>query len=1319
MPPINPTIARIDVMVNGQRNIDRLADSYLAVERNARTAGRSIQNLGVSQTGFGRGVGGILQQINNFSTRLASHTQQVNAANRATGSWGGSILKLTRSMVLFSVLLPLVKLPETVIRSFSNFVDVGVEWEHNLRSINSLLNLQGDQYTQYNNTLRATTVQYGLMGDEVGGAVKQIASTLGVLQRNTQGLDAAQRAQQDMNDTLALTDKIAKLSRSSFEDMNSVQEAAFTMLSSGKLTLDQADQAFDSLFRTVQVGRTTFDQFNKSAGQFIPLAQDWIDAAGEGADNASARFERLTGVLNAFEAASMTLGSAKAATGLGQIFQALSRGSGAQSQMVQMTENMRRIQGLGQQYDITPQGLYATGNVQDVFAKIRNVMGPQGLLVTQYVNQLKTFGRLQDETAARASRSHFLLTQYLGNVRAARAFEAIDPNSLAEAATAHAAAPGEAGGFEQYQQDPKAAADRASRAMEVVKVNVFDAMQKAFIGLNLGVANLFDDISKQIEGGAGGQSVFTRLAYIGGRIIDAFSNWYTTGGKRQVAQFGHDLGAFIANAITSFFGGKDGQNAIADAAITFSKAFAGAVAENLPQLLGAVLSSAIGQAVVSYLTYKMGGAPTAVAGIGAVATTAGLQSGGLPGQIAGGAALGFGLLTAGKVLWNRPLRYTGTGDSRVGVAGTSPGEIFMNSRAGAIARRGGPQYTGAGFISGGERGYRGALRDQVWAVDPVTGNPMPGVVATVPGIANRRTLTTAGGSSTGRKLQMAGGLGTSAALLAIGAMQAMNANPGERSRAMGGAIGSTAGMLLGGLLGSIPAVMSAGIGIPVAIAGGLGGQMLGGHLGEMAGGALAPWLEPLLSGGQGPTAATGDQELQAQNTLSNGIDSSQMARDIEQMNRQMQANGTGFGGVAVATKTAGASAPGTGGGPLSNNFIDQYDPASPLTKSQADAACGPAATAFFTKAYGRNPTLQEAYNLQNQIQGGGAVGFDIANHGGSAIGSMVGAINQMAGADVATAHSTGDKDWRGVDWGALAEGAKAGIPGVVNVGPNKNFPGHYFQIAGYNPATNQFNVGTSGTNLRGGKAWMTPEEMQAFGPGIGYITGTNAGLAGTGGGGVAGAATRNGGFDLNVSNPYAQQAYDIAIKAGMDPAGAQIFARQIGWESGNWSADVVSGKRHSTAGAVGIAQIMPDVAAAAGVNPLDPTAALTYAANRDVGALKTYGGDWKKVLAAYNAGPGNLQQYGLSGVMSKDFAGGQTLSYINKILGTDSGTGTGNGPMGGGGVTVNGPLIGTVVLGAGSTEDQANELANILADLLDESHLTSGGSIGQNRLLTP
>lgn len=112
-------------------------------------------------------------------------------------------------------------------------------------------------------------------------------------------------------------------------------------------------------------------------------------------------------------------------------------------------------------------------------------------------------------------------------------------------------------------------------------------------------------------------------------------------------------------------------------------------------------------------------------------------------------------------------------------------------------------------------------------------------------------------------------------------------------------------------------------------------------------------------------------------------------------------------------------------------------------------------------------------------------------------------------------------------------------------------------------------------------------------------------------------------------------AEQTAKKYGLDP---QIIIRQINQESG------FNPNAKSKAGALGIAQIMPSTAKSWKVDPLDPIASIEAMCRESAKYLKTYKGDYSKMLAAYNAGPGAVAKY--NGVPPYK----ETQNYVKNIL---------------------------------------------------------------------
>ena len=121
-----------------------------------------------------------------------------------------------------------------------------------------------------------------------------------------------------------------------------------------------------------------------------------------------------------------------------------------------------------------------------------------------------------------------------------------------------------------------------------------------------------------------------------------------------------------------------------------------------------------------------------------------------------------------------------------------------------------------------------------------------------------------------------------------------------------------------------------------------------------------------------------------------------------------------------------------------------------------------------------------------------------------------------------------------------------------------------------------------------------------------------------------------------VPQAYAAKVQELAARYDLSPA----LIEAVVWQESRWQAAA-----RSPAGARGLAQLMPGTAQSLGVDPDDPLANLEGGARYLRYLVDHFDGDIEKALAAYNAGPGRVEQ-----------AGGiprirETQTYVTAVMG--------------------------------------------------------------------
>lgn len=136
--------------------------------------------------------------------------------------------------------------------------------------------------------------------------------------------------------------------------------------------------------------------------------------------------------------------------------------------------------------------------------------------------------------------------------------------------------------------------------------------------------------------------------------------------------------------------------------------------------------------------------------------------------------------------------------------------------------------------------------------------------------------------------------------------------------------------------------------------------------------------------------------------------------------------------------------------------------------------------------------------------------------------------------------------------------------------------------------------------------------------------------------------------------PIAPNATPDAYKPAMRAAGQQYnidparLDRTARAES-NYNPDIISGKKTSPAGALGLMQFMPGTARDLGINPLNPNQAIFGAAKYLSQLDKMFHGNEALSHMAYNWGPGNVQNWVANGA-NPSAVPMETASYLAKVV---------------------------------------------------------------------
>jgi soluble lytic murein transglycosylase-like protein len=132
------------------------------------------------------------------------------------------------------------------------------------------------------------------------------------------------------------------------------------------------------------------------------------------------------------------------------------------------------------------------------------------------------------------------------------------------------------------------------------------------------------------------------------------------------------------------------------------------------------------------------------------------------------------------------------------------------------------------------------------------------------------------------------------------------------------------------------------------------------------------------------------------------------------------------------------------------------------------------------------------------------------------------------------------------------------------------------------------------------------------------------------------AVVTSSGNTVAVPSAYSAKVRELAGRFDLSPA----LIEALVWQESRWQADA-----RSPAGARGLTQLMPGTAKDLGIDPADPLSNLEGGMRYLRQQLDRFDGDLEKALAAYNAGPGRVEQAG--GIPAIR----ETRTYVASVMG--------------------------------------------------------------------
>jgi len=172
--------------------------------------------------------------------------QKTAELRRETGDWGGELKKARGGLIA------LAAAGYAVIKAFNRYS----EFSQRMAEVNTLIEVSKEQFASLGDEIRAMTKEIPQTASELAAAQYDILSAGVALEKS-----------------VGVLEKSAKAAVAGVTDTKTAANAGIAVINAYGKSIDELDETYDILFKTVKLGVTTFPQLAHSIGEVLPTAK--------------------------------------------------------------------------------------------------------------------------------------------------------------------------------------------------------------------------------------------------------------------------------------------------------------------------------------------------------------------------------------------------------------------------------------------------------------------------------------------------------------------------------------------------------------------------------------------------------------------------------------------------------------------------------------------------------------------------------------------------------------------------------------------------------------------------------------------------------------------------------------------------------------------------------------------------------------------------------------------------------------------------------------------------------------------------------------